>query len=67
MVRANGQIFWYAYFLIILSGLSDLSLYLPFVPLSAHPKDGKNRNERNHDSSERVLPSRGDYQTLLSF
>ena len=30
-------------------------------------QDGKNRNERNHDSSGRVLPPRGDYQTLLSF
>ena len=30
-------------------------------------KDGRNRNDGNHDSSERVLPPRGDYQTLLSF
>ena len=30
-------------------------------------QDGKNRNERNDDSSGRVLPPRGDYQTLLSF
>ena len=28
---------------------------------------GKNRNERNDDFSGRVLPPRGDYQTLLSF
>ena len=32
-----------------------------------NPKDGRNRNDGNHDSSERVLPPRGDYQTLLSF
>ena len=30
-------------------------------------QDGKNRNERNDDFSGRVLPPRGDYQTLLSF
>lgn len=32
-----------------------------------NPKDGRNRNDGNYDSSERVLPPRGDYQTLLSF
>ena len=35
--------------------------------MNENPKDGKNRNDGNHDSSERVLPPRGDYQTLLSF
>lgn len=32
-----------------------------------NPKDVRNRNDGNYDSSERVLPPRGDYQTLLSF
>lgn len=44
--------------------------------MKENPKDGRNRNDGNHDSSnshssdsssERVLPPRGDYQTLLSF
>ena len=35
--------------------------------MKENPKDGKNRNEVNHDSCERVLPPRGDYRTLLSF
>ena len=35
--------------------------------MKENPKDGKNRNNGNHDSCERVLPPRGDYRTLLSF
>ena len=35
--------------------------------MKENPKDGRNRNDGNYDSSERVLPPRGDYQTLLSF
>jgi four helix bundle suffix protein len=44
--------------------------------MSENPRDGKNRNDGNHDSSnssnshfssEPLLPPRGDYQTLLSF
>jgi len=43
--------------------------------MNLNPSDGKNRKHRSHDSysshhshePERVLPPRGDYQTLLSF
>ena len=44
--------------------------------MNENPRDGKNRNDGNHDSSnssnshsssEPLLPPRGDYQTLLSF
>ncbi len=44
--------------------------------MNEKPKDGKNRNDGNHDSysshhshhsPEPLLPPRGDYQTLLSF
>ena len=44
--------------------------------MNENSRDGKNRNEGNHDSShshhshsssEPLLPPRGDYQTLLSF
>jgi hypothetical protein len=35
--------------------------------MKENPKDGKNRNDGNHDFCERVLPPRGDYRTLLSF
>ena len=41
--------------------------------MNGHSRDGKNRNDGNHDSSdshpshEPLLPPRGDYQTLLSF
>ncbi len=38
--------------------------------MTEKPRDGRNRNEVNHDSptsSEPLLPPRGDYQTLLSF
>ena len=44
--------------------------------MNENPRDGKNRNDGNHDSSnshashpssEPLLPPRGDYQTLRSF
>lgn len=41
--------------------------------MNGNPRDGKNRNDGNHDSpnshssSEPLLPPRGDYQTLRSF
>jgi four helix bundle suffix protein len=43
--------------------------------MNGHSRNGKNRSDGNHDSSnshsspepERILPPRGDYQTLLSF
>lgn len=35
--------------------------------MKENPKDGRNSNNGNHDSCERVLPPRGDYRTLLSF